>query len=40
MTIDATFGRWLMLLGGALAVGVVSLAVGIIHERRERRRSR
>lgn len=39
MTITTSFETWLMLLGGAGAVGLIGLAVGIIHDRRERRRS-
>lgn len=39
MTIDTSFGTWLMLLGGALGVGLVGLAVSVIHDRRERRRA-
>jgi hypothetical protein len=30
----------MQLLGGVLAIGIVGLTVSIIHERRERRRSR
>jgi hypothetical protein len=31
---QASFASWIQLLGGTLAVGVIALAVGIIHERR------
>lgn len=39
MMIQASFESWMQLLGGVLAIGVVGLAVSIIHDRRERRRS-
>jgi hypothetical protein len=36
MEIQTSFETWLMLLGGALSIGVIGLAVGIIHDRRQR----
>lgn len=36
---QASFDSWLMLLGGTLTIGIIALTVGIIHEKRGRRRS-
>jgi hypothetical protein len=37
---DASFGVWLQLLGGALAVGVVGLALTVVEKRKRVEKSR